>query len=81
MRPEVLALSQAAVRLRAADAVAWDEFVAAFATYTSVLKDACVSSPIPELQVSQGRAQECARLYKTLLDAPQSVEQTLRRNR
>lgn len=40
----------------------WSEFLVAFAAYVNSKKDECIVAPVADLQVTQGRAQQCVAL-------------------
>lgn len=47
----------------------WSDFLAAFAAYTNEKKDECLAAPVADLQVAQGRAQQCKLLEDLLKGA------------
>jgi hypothetical protein len=53
----------------------WEQFLAAFRTYTDITRDNCISSPVDILQVAQGRAQACAALLRLMDDCRKSADQ------
>lgn len=70
-------LALAAVGLQARAPENWQEFLVAFTDYANVQRDNCIQSPVAQLQVAQGRAQQCAQLLKILencRDTADSIE-------
>lgn len=54
----------------------WSKFLAAFRAHSNVRRDQCVSSPVEQLQVTQGRAQESVallRIFETCLQAADRI--------
>lgn len=43
----------------------WNEFLVEFKKYSIECAEQCVAAPLANLQVMQGRAQQCAALLKT----------------
>lgn len=69
-------LVESALRLRSHAPEAWDEFLNVLDAYTAYAADACVSAPLSELPVAQGRAQSIRALARTLRTAPQTAERS-----
>lgn len=80
--PELkLDLAKAALEVRAASPARWDEFVKAFAAYSTHVRDRFLTEPADRLQNIQGQALACAVLTDLLRDAPRLVEQAQRRSK
>lgn len=62
------------MRLRSHAPEAWGEFLDVLDAYARHGADACVSAPLSELPVAQGRAQSLRALAQTLRNAPQTAE-------
>lgn len=70
MTPKLPALVSAAMSLRAANATAWEEMLAALKERQLDLMTQMVAAPVGTLPTAQGRAQEATALHKILSDAP-----------
>lgn len=54
----------------------WSEFLAAFVAYTNSKKNECIVAPVSDVQVVQGRAQQCVlfeELFKGALAAADTI--------
>ena len=69
MKPYEL-LTVRAASLARADSRAWEDFLRAFAEYSSAAATVCVNSPPDKLQTAQGSAQMTARLLELFRNAP-----------
>jgi len=67
-------LSPAAARLARAAPREWEEFKLAFKKYADKTKDHCVQAQLDELQKSQGRAQQTAKLAVLFDDAVNAAD-------
>lgn len=65
----------AAARISRAAPESWEQLLAAFRAYTDTQRDNCISSPVDNLQVAQGRAQACAALLRLFDDCRKSADQ------
>lgn len=73
MRPDQeLILKAASVATRAP--MEWAGFVQALKEFADVKARECVSSPPEQLQITQGRAQQCASLVALFGDAVKSAD-------
>lgn len=59
----------------------WAAFVAALDTYTTTIRDQCISSPLDVLPVAQGRAQQCVALLRLLENCVKAADQILEKKR
>lgn len=59
-------LTTAAARVSRAAPNAWEEFMAAFATYTRSRETACIQAPADGVLLAQGGARQCIELLDLL---------------
>ena len=71
----------ASARLARAAPKSWEEFLGAVAAYHRQQSDNCVQSPLEQLPVAQGRAQNAARFHSLLAACIASADKIERKSK
>jgi hypothetical protein len=66
-------LAMAAAELMHSAPAPWKVFLERFCRFTEKAKEDCIRSPVDMIQVTQGRAQQCALLFELFADADKTA--------